>query len=85
MPNTPCWADMAAAEYADDTIEDYIEAVSEISDELDGWAVECVRKKLKPHEAEILDGIIFDVAVRLLEERARDNQPDEPIDADWRY
>lgn len=79
MPNTPCWADMAAAEYANDPIEDYIDAICETADELDGWSVESIRTKLKPHELEALDGIINTVAERLLEERVRDSF----VEPDW--
>lgn len=79
MTNFPCWADIAARDYAADPTEARMEAIAERAEQLESWSVECVRNQLKPHECEALDELLNSIAERELDAEARDNF----VEPDW--
>lgn len=81
MSNMPCFADIAARDYAHEEAlyQRWEDEVWHKAAELESWPVQDIYQQLKPHEKETIDGIVATVAERLLrqhaEERAEDYEP----------
>ena len=71
MPSNPCWADRAAAEYANDPIEERLEAIYEQADQMTSWTVQDVYQWLQPHQKEDFDHLL-ELAAECYLERKRD-------------
>ena len=69
MPNMPCYASIAAADYAETEAahEEYNNALAPFEDEIcETWTVGDLHTVLKPHEQEVIDAIVAQVAEKLL-------------------
>lgn len=71
MPNMPCFADLAARDYAHEMgrLDQLDQAACEIQDSFDDMTVTEVRKLLKQHEKDQLDELLFEFAYRMVGNR----------------
>ena len=83
MTYAQCYNDLAARNYAhEETMwEQRLDAIADRAVEVESWSVDQLRSKLSPHQQEVIDEIVNGVAEKLLDQWAKDNERDEPLDA----